>query len=158
MLFGTLSVLLTPNTNVLNWLRKTTRKNGKRTIYSLSGFSSLGRSVSAKSKVQQCIFCWKKKLYYIRDWPLSCQKLIDGLVTWRSPLYFGKKKKRVESSFATISNMAHHTALAPPLKVHKNVFLKLSFPYFLDDVENTLREHYFWWKKLFSIVKSGTRS
>ena len=59
----------------------------------------------------------KKKLYYIRDWPLSCQKLIDGLVTWRSPLYFGKKKKRVESSFATISNMAHHTALAPPLKV-----------------------------------------
>ena len=51
MLFGTLSVLLTPNTNVLNWLRKTTRKNGKRTIYSLSGFSSLGRSVSAKSKV-----------------------------------------------------------------------------------------------------------
>ena len=54
--------------------------------------------------------------------------------------------------------MAYHTALAPPLKVHKNVFLKLSFPYFLDDVENTLREHYFWWKKLFSIVKSGTRS
>ena len=51
MLFGTLSVLLTPNTNVINWLRKTTRKNGKRTIYSLSGFSSLGRSVSAKSKV-----------------------------------------------------------------------------------------------------------